>query len=178
MTLHMIVLALGILIVNTPQSLKLADSSAELAHVTNIFHFDIAAPVARLAPLFGPEAERSWAGKHWNPEFLYPLPAKDTEGAVFRVQHGQHTSVWVNTLFDLSAGRMQYVAFIDDVVVTTIDVKLTPIDPSRTTVEVTYTRTALRPDANDDVRALGSDDRDSGPDWQKSIEKCLGITPK
>jgi hypothetical protein len=73
---------------------------------------------------------------------------------------------------------MQYVAFIDDVVVTTIDVKLTPIDPSRTTVEVTYTRTALRPDANDDVRALGSDDRDSGPDWQKSIEKCLGITPK
>jgi hypothetical protein len=178
MTLHMIVLALGILIANTPQSLKPADSPGELVHVTNTFHFDIAAPVARLAPLFGPEAERSWAGKHWNPEFLYPRPAKDTEGAVFRVQHGQHTSVWVNTLFDLSGGRMQYVAFIDDVVVTTIDVKLTPIDSSRTTVEVTYTRTALQPAANDDVRALGNDDHDSGPGWQKSIEKCLGIDLK
>ena len=178
MTLHMVVLALGILVVNTPQSLKPADSPAELVHVTNTFHFDIAAPVARLAPLFGPEAERSWAGKHWNPELLYPQPVKDTEGAVFRIQHGQHTGVWVNTLFDLSGGRMQYVAFIDDVVVTTVDVKLTSTDPSHTTVQVTYTRTALQPDANDDVRALGSDDRDSGPDWQKSIEKCLGITPK
>jgi hypothetical protein len=177
MTLHMAVLALGILIANSSQSLKPADSSAELVHVTNTFHFDIAAPVARVAPLFGPEAERSWAGKHWNPEFLYPQPAKDTEGAVFRVQHGQHTSVWVNTLFDLPSGRIQYVAFIDGVVVTTVDVKLTSIDPSHTTVQVTYTRTALQSAANDDVQALGNNDRDSGPDWQKSIEKCLGIAP-
>ena len=177
MTLHMAVLALGILIANSSQSLKPADSSAELVHVTNTFHFDIAAPVARVAPLFGPEAERSWAGKHWNPEFLYPQPAKDTEGAVFRVQHGQHTSVWVNTLFDLPGGRMQYVAFIDDVVVSTVDVKLTSIDPTHTTVQVTYTRTALQPAANDDVQALGNNDRDSGRDWQNSIEKCLGIAP-
>jgi hypothetical protein len=72
---------------------------------------------------------------------------------------------------------MQYVAFIDDVVVTTVDVKLTSADPSHTSVQVTYTRTALQPEANDDVRALGNDDRDSGPDWQNSIEKCLGIAP-
>jgi hypothetical protein len=178
MMLQPVVLALGIIIMNGLHQVESNTPPVELVHVSNTFHFEIAAPLGRVAPLFGPEAERGWAGKHWNPEFLYPRPAKDTQGAVFRVQHGQHSSVWVNTLFDLSGGRMQYVAFIDDVVVTTVDVKLTPTDSSHTSVEVTYARTALQPAANDDVRALGSTDRESGPDWQKGVEKCLGIEPK
>jgi hypothetical protein len=160
---------------NSPQQVESSKPSTELVHVSNTFHFEVPASLARVAPLFGPEAERGWAGKHWNPEFLYPMPAKDTQGAVFKVQHGPHSSVWVNTLFDLSGGRMQYVAFIDDVVVTIVDVKLTSTDSSHTAVEVTYTRTALRSAANDDVRALGNSDRESGPEWQKGVEKCLGI---
>jgi hypothetical protein len=178
MTLQPVVLALGILMVNSPQQVEPTKPSTELVHVSNTFHFEVPSSLDHVAPLFGPEAERGWAGKHWNPEFLYPRPAKDTQGAVFRIQHGQHSSVWVNMLFDLSGGRMQYVAFIDDAVVTTVDVKLTSTDSSHTAVEVTYARTALQPAANDDVRALGRSDRESGPDWQKSIEKCLGIGPK
>jgi hypothetical protein len=178
MTLQPIVLAFGIFMMYSPQQVEPAKPVTELTHVINTFHFEVAAPLVRVAPLFGPEAERGWAGKHWNPEFLYPQPAKDTQGAVFRIQHGPHTSVWVNTIFDVSAGRMQYVAFIDDVVVTTIDVKLTLTDSSHTSVDVTYARTALQPAANDDVRALGDSDRDNGPDWQKGIEKSLGIELK
>lgn len=121
--------------------------STDLVRVHNRFSFEVPASMSRVAPLFGPEAERHWAGKDWNPEFLYPQPAKDIQGAVFRVRHGPHTSVWVNTLFDLSAGRMQYVSFIDDVLVTTVDVRLTPVDRSHTAVEVTYTRIALQPDS-------------------------------
>lgn len=154
------------------------NSTPTPAHVVNTFRFQLAAPLARVAPLFGPEGERCWAGKHWDPHFLYPQPARDTEGAVFTVQHGPHTSVWVNTVFDLDHGRMQYVSVIDGVVVSVIDVRLTALDASHTSVEVTYARTALDPAANDVVTAMGSDDRDSGPHWQQSIEGCLGVTPK
>jgi hypothetical protein len=77
----------------------------------------------------------------------------------------------------LPGGRIQYVAFIDGVFVTTLDIKLTSSGKSKTNVEVTSTRTALEPAANDDVRALGESDRDGGPS-QRSIEKCLGIEPK
>ena len=63
------------------------------AHVVNSFQFLIAAPLARVAPLFGAEGERAWVGPHWNPVFLHPQPAKDIEGAVFTVQREQHTSV-------------------------------------------------------------------------------------
>jgi hypothetical protein len=173
MTLPHIALALGLLTAANSQSTEAATPRPELAHVVNTFQFPIAAPLDRLAPLFGPEGERAWAGEHWNPEFLYPVPAKDIQGAVFKVRHGDHLSTWINTLFDLAHGRMQYVSFLDSVAVSTIDVSLTASDRSHTVVTVTYTRTALQPAANDDVRALGDKDRESGPGWQKSIEEFL-----
>jgi hypothetical protein len=150
-----------------------AQSAAVLAHVSNSFHFVIRAPLSRAAPLFGPEGERCWAGQHWNPQFLYPQPGKDIEGAVFTVQRGAETSVWVNTLFDPEGGRMQYVSFVPGIHVFTVDVRLTPLDSSSTSVEVTYVRTALDMGANDDVEAMGKSDRESGPHWQHEIESCL-----
>jgi hypothetical protein len=144
-----------------------------LAHVNNSFQFVVHAPFDRTAPLFGPDMERSWSGDHWNPTFLYPQPAKDVQGAIFTVQRGQKTSTWVNTLFDLTQGRMQYVYFIPDTLVTTIDVHLTPVDKTATRVEVTYIRTALEVAANEHVRELGEKDRQSGPEWQQAIETYL-----
>ena len=142
-------------------------------HETNHFQFLVSAPLSRAAPLFGPEGERCWAGKDWNPQFLHPQPGKDVPGAVFTVQHGPHTSVWINTLFEPAAGRMQYVSFIPETMVFTVDVRLTALDPSNTRVEVTYTRTALNPAANHAVQAMGATDRESGPEWQQAIASCL-----
>jgi hypothetical protein len=72
---------------------------------------------------------------------------------------------------------MQYVSIIPDVVISVIDVRLTPANASHTAVEVTYARTALAATANDDVTAMGSSDRDSGPHWQQAIEACLATPP-
>jgi hypothetical protein len=166
----LITFALAATFASNSQEAKKAEAPVELAHVSNSLHFVVHAPLSRVAPLFGPEAERNWAGKHWNPEFVYPQEAKDVQGAVFTVKHGSHTGVWVNTVFDLETGRMQYVYFIADVLVTTVDVKLTPLGASDTTVDVTYVRTALVADANDDVRSLGDRDRAAGPEWQEAIE--------
>ena len=143
-------------------------------HVRNSFQLVVPAPLARAATLFGPEGERCWAGPRWNPEFLYPQPGKDVQGAVFTIQHGTHKSVWVNTLFDPAAGRMQYVSFIPERLVSVVDVRLTAVNLSGTRVEVSYARTALDPAANDEVEALGRSDRKSGADWQQAIEGCLG----
>jgi hypothetical protein len=151
------------------------DMTTAPARVSNSFQFVVRAPLIRAAALFGPEGERCWAGQHWNPEFLFPQPGKDVQGAVFTVQHGPHTSVWVNTLFDTTAGRMQYVSFIPEALVSTVDVRLSPLDAGSTRVEVTYARTALNIAANEDVQAMGKSDAHSGPDWQQAIEKCLAV---
>ncbi len=172
MTTALMVLALGILQTAAPDSIK-PPATPVPAHVSNSFHFVVHAPMAEAAPLFGPNGERGWAGQHWDPVFLYPQPGKDVQGAVFTVQHGPHTSAWVNTVFDLADGRMQYVSFIPGVVVSTIDVRLTAVDSSTTSVDVTYLRTALDTSANDDVEGLGRNDRESGPHWEQAIEAWL-----
>lgn len=143
-----------------------------IAHVSNSFEFTIDAPLARAAPLFGPEGERSWAGPSWNPIFLYPRPAEDREGAVFTVRHGAHDSVWVNTLFDLDHGRMQYVAVIPGIVATVIDVRLFQ-EGAGTRARVSYTRTALTGQASADVTALGQKDAASAEEWRSAIAAAL-----
>jgi hypothetical protein len=173
-----LVLILALTLFNAPQqAAETMKPITPVTHASNIFEFKIAAPLGRVAPLFGPEGERCWAGKHWDPQFLYPQPARDMEGAVFTVQHGPHNSIWVNTVFDLAGGRMQYVAVIPEVVASVIEVRLTTVDGGHTAVAVTYTRTALTAGANDDVSAMGEDDRNNGPHWQQAVEACLAVQP-
>lgn len=152
---------------------KPANEENSLAHVRNSFVVVVNASYRETAVLFGPSGERVWAGKEWNPQFLYPLPERDVEGAVFTVQHGSHKSVWVNSIRDIEARHFQYVYFIPDALITTIDVRFSPVNEGTTSVEVVYTRTALTPEANSHVLALGESDRSSGQEWQQSIDRYL-----
>ena len=144
-----------------------------LLHTKTSFTLMVHAPYAEACPLFGPEGERVWAGKHWDPQFVYPLHAHDEEGAVFTVKHGPFTAVWVNTAFDIAGRHFQYVYFMPDVMVTVIDVRFTVPDAAATQVDVTYTRTALSMAGNEHVDAMTDGDRGAGQDWQRAIDAYL-----
>ena len=154
---------LGQSVVPSPQLLRRQTAFDIVVHLS----------YAEAAPLFGPEGERLWAGKHWDPQFLYPQPAHDEQGAVFTTHHGPVTAVWVNTLFDLEARHFIYAYFIPDIMVTTVDVRFTPVDPGGTSVHVIYTRTALTPEGNDHVTAFTNTDKTAAKDWQQSIDTYL-----
>jgi hypothetical protein len=171
-----ILLSAGLLLIIAANHLKgklFMASNEPVTHTKNHFEFQISASMEIAAPLFGPEGERTWAGNDWNPSFVYPAPARDIAGAVFTLPHQHTKSTWVNTMFDLKQGRMQYVYFIPDVLVTLIDVSLTPVGTNRTAVSVTYERTALNSDANEHVRRLAKHDAESGAEWQSAIERYL-----
>lgn len=148
-------------------------SSEPVAHVRNEFEFTVHTPYRVMAPLFGADGERAWAGPQWNPHFLYPQPASDTRGAVFTVQHGHHQAYWVNTAFDLDARHVQYAYIIPDVMATLIDIHFSELDPANTKVNVAYERTALSPDGNEHVREAGNSDRDGGKKWGVAINGYL-----
>jgi hypothetical protein len=147
--------------------------STPLAHIQTGFDFVVPAPVDQAMLLFGPEGERPWAGKRWNPQFLYPQPAADIEGAVFTIQHGPLNAVWINTLFDKSARHFQYVYFLPGIMVTVIDVRFNPAGADSTAVNVVYTRTAISEEGNDHVKTMSEGDKSAGPEWQAAIEKHL-----
>ena len=152
---------------------RFAMAVGPFAHARSEFTFMVEAPVAEAFPLFGPEGERAWGGPHWDPEFVYPLPAKDVEGAVFRVHHGHHAATWVNTAFDAQAGHAAYVYVIDGKLATRIDVQLSPIDAGSTRVRVIYERTALDASVNPDVTEMARRDAQMGPEWERDIGAYL-----
>jgi hypothetical protein len=152
----------------------LAQSQQPLMRTSTSFDLVVHAPYAKTAPLFGPEGERPWAGKHWDPEFIHPTPAHDEEGAVFTVEHGPFKAVWVNTLFDVDGRHFQYVYFLPDVMVTVIDVRFKPLTADMTGVNVVYTRTAITADGNEHVAAMTEGDKAAGKEWQAAIDAYLG----
>ncbi|MBZ5530228.1 MAG: hypothetical protein LAO20_02250 [Acidobacteriia bacterium] len=143
-------------------------------HVRNSFDFTVNAPQNVVAPLFGAHRERAWA-EGWDPQFIYPqsAPIEDKPGEVFTIQHGAHTSTWVNTALDFENGHIQYTYVIPDAMAVLIDIRLAASGASATHVAVTYERTALSPALNDHVRQQGESDAKSGPHWQKAIEDYL-----
>jgi len=148
-----------------------------LLHLSASFDLVVHASYAKTAPLFGPEAERLWAGSHWSPEFIHPQPARDVEGAVFTIQRGDRKAVWVNTLFDLDTGRFQYVYFMPELMVTVIDVRLQRDGADSTKVNVVYTRTALTAEGNEHVSSMIAVDKKAGKEWEQAIDDYLGGRP-
>jgi hypothetical protein len=153
-----------------------AGAGAARVHTEEKFAFTANAPMQQVAPLFGADKERVWADD-WNPQFVHPLPAADEEGMVFTVAHDHLRAAWVNTAFDVSDGRIQYVYMIPDAMVTVITLKLTP-EGEKTRVEVEYDRTALRAEADGHVRHMAEGDRGSGPDWEKQVNGWLEKNPQ
>jgi hypothetical protein len=137
------------------------------------FKLVVPLPYGETAPLFGPEGERVWVGEHWDPHFIYPKPARDEEGAVFTVHRGKYNEIWVNTLFDVEARHFHYVYFMAELMLTTIDLKFVPVDQSNTQVDVTFTRTALTFEGNEQVRGLSGLDQKADVVWKKKIDNYL-----
>jgi hypothetical protein len=140
------------------------EPAAKLAHTRTEFSFTVDAPFDQVVSLFGANEERKWADG-WDPQFVYPTPARDQLGMIFRVAHGHNSSVWINTAFDLAAGHIQYAHVLNDVMATVIDIHANRQGLQKTAVSVVYERTALTPEANEHVLHSTKGDENAGKEW-------------
>lgn len=145
-----------------------------LQHARSEFEFVAHGPYDAVFPPFGANGERVWAGKSWNPHFVYGGKQRDEAGSVFTIPHGHlTTATWITTAFDASAGHVQYAIFLRDEMVTLIDIHVSRRTPSETLVNVAYEHTALRAGANDHVQHLAEGERNAGKHWQAAIDEAL-----
>ncbi|HZP25368.1 MAG TPA: hypothetical protein VFB04_18145 [Terriglobales bacterium] len=147
-------------------------ATAGLAHTRTEFKFTVQAPFEQAAPLFGADEERKWSPE-WDPQFLYPQPAHDEPGMVFKIRHGEHEAVWLNTAFDLAAGHFQYAYVLNGAMATLIDIHLAREGVQKTGVTVVYQRTALVPEANEHVQHFAKGDEKAGKEWEDAINGYL-----
>ena len=147
-------------------------------HMESFFEFVVAQPYNRVAPLFGANGERAWAGAEWDPQFAYPRPADDRAGAVFTLEHSGHKMYWVTPVFDLKNRHIQHLIVIPDAFVAILDITFPETPPNRTKVHVAYQRTALSPALNQDVKAMSARDAHQSGEWQKAIDQYFASRQK
>lgn len=172
-TLFISAIALVMPVVALARTRMEESSSTGLAHTRTEFSFTVNAPFEQVVPLFGALEERKWA-EGWDPQFIYPMPARDVEGEVFKVQHGRNASIWINTALDFAAGHIQYAHVLNNAIATFIDIHASRSGPDRTTVTVSYERTALAPDADEHVRYLTKSDVNAGQEWGDAMNAYFG----
>ena len=148
-----------------------AEAQRQPLHTSEQFTFVANASMAEVFPLFGADRERVWA-PGWNPRFVWPSTPGDRQGMVFEVPHRGKTATWVNTVFDPTAGQVQYVYVLPEVVSTVITLNLQPTNGG-TRVVVQYERTSLSADADAVVKGMAEQDRAAGPEWGSQINAYL-----
>ena len=165
-------------LLSTTSSSSLADTRVTHmpAHTSERFDFTANASYAQVFPLFGALEEKVWA-PGWNPQFVWPLPAADCAGMVFRTSLEGRIASWVNTAFDPSTGRVQYVYVVPDVMTTLITLSVRD-QGSTTSVKAQYERTSLSPHADELVSSMASGDRGAGPEWAAQINSYLARKEK
>lgn len=146
------------------------NTTDRFAHARTEFHFTVDLSYDIAAPLFGALEEQKWAPE-WRPQFLYPHPPADVDGAVFRVDYSpSQSSIWTTSVFDLPGGHIQYVLVLDHVILTRINIQLARAGAQKTDVSVIYERTAIDPNANERIRQLAEEDARKGGEWQAAID--------
>jgi hypothetical protein len=130
--------------------------------------------VGDVTPLFGPVREAEWAPGR-SPHFIYPAQGVQREGAVFTtaIGHGK-ARLWLLTTYDVRNGRVEYVVTTPGVTANEIKIRVVPDGEHYCEATITYRRSALAPEGNEEVVKLDAHwAKEQQVRWETAINEVL-----
>jgi hypothetical protein len=141
---------------------------------TQSFTIGLNGSVADVTPLFGPVREAEWA-PDWSPRFIHPAQGLQREGAVFTTttSHGRDR-VWLLTAYDVTNGRVEYVVVTPAFTADEIKIRVVPDGEQHCKATITYRRSALAPEGNEEVAKLDAHwAEEQRIHWETAINEAL-----
>ena len=141
---------------------------------TQSFTIGLNGSVADVTPLFGPVREAEWA-PDWSPHFIYPTQGLQREGVVFTTTSGHGKDrVWLLTAYDVTNGRVEYVVMTPAFTANEIKIRVVPDGEQHCKATITYRRSALTPQGNDEVAKLDAHwAEEQRVHWETAINEAL-----
>jgi hypothetical protein len=141
---------------------------------TQSFTIRLNGSVGDVTPLFGPVREAEWA-QDWSPHFIYPAQGVQREGAVFTTTSGHgNARLWLLTTYDVRNGRVEYVVMTPVFTATEIKIRIVPDGEQHCKATITYRRSALRPEGNQEVAKLDAHwAEEQQVHWETAINEVL-----
>jgi hypothetical protein len=141
---------------------------------TQSFTIALNGSVAGVTPLFGPVREAEWA-PDWSPRFIHPAQGVQREGVVFTTTSGNGSDrLWLLTTYDVDSGRVDYVVMTPAFTASEIKIRVVPDGEHHCKASITYRRSALAPEGNEDVAKLNAHwAEEQRTHWQTAINETL-----
>jgi hypothetical protein len=124
--------------------------------------------------LFGPVREAEWA-PDWSPRFIHPAQGVQREGAVFTTTtaHGRDR-VWLLITYDVTNGRVEYVVMTPAFTANEIKSRVVPDGKQHCKATITYRRSALAPEGNEEVAKLDAHwAAEQRVHWETALNEAL-----
>jgi hypothetical protein len=141
---------------------------------TQSFTIVLNGSVSDVTPLFGPVREAEWA-PDWSPRFIHPAQGVQREGVVFTTSRGHGSDrLWLLTTYDVGNGRVEYVVVTPALTANEIKIRVVPDGEQHSKATITYRRSALAPEGNDEVAKLDAHWAEQQRiHWETAINEAL-----
>ncbi len=141
---------------------------------TQSFTIILNGSVSEVTPLFGPVREAEWA-PDWSPRFIHPVQGVQREGVVFTTSPGDgRDRLWLLTTYDVRNGRVKYVVVTPAFTANEIKIRVIPDREKHCKVTITYRRSALTPEGNEEVFKLNAHwAEEQRIHWETAINEAL-----
>ena len=141
---------------------------------TQSFTIGLNGSVADVTPLFGPVRETEWA-PDWSPRFIHPARGVQREGVVFTTTGGHGADrLWLLTTYEAGNGRVEYVVIMPALMASEIKIRVVPDGKQHCKATITYRRSALAPEGNEEVAKLDAHWAEQQQiHWEKAINETL-----
>ncbi len=141
---------------------------------TQSFTIGLNGSVADVTPLFGPVREAEWA-PDWSPRFIHPAQGAQCEGVVFTTTSGHGKGrLWLLTTYDVRNGRVEYVVMTPALTANEIKIRVVPDGEQHCKATVTYRRSALVPEGNEEIAKLDAHwAEEQRVHWETAINEAL-----
>ena len=98
--------------------------------------------IKEIMPLYCPVKELDWCEK-WNPKAVYSNSGFVEKECIFITSHEESDIVWIVTDYDIEKGHVEMVYHVPGVLVTKLEIQVTPITENKTKAVLTYSKTSL-----------------------------------
>lgn len=126
-----------------------------------------------IMPLYCPVRELEWC-ENWNPKVVYSKCGLVEKDCVFITSHENQDIVWIITDYDIKSGHVEMFYHVPGVLVTKLEIQLTPINNVKTKAELTYSKTSLSKIGDSVLEDFTRKEYDTMMDsWEKAMNHYL-----
>jgi len=110
--------------------------------VSHSYEQTINGSIQEIMPLYCPIRELDWC-ENWNPKAVYSNSGLVEKDCIFITSQGEKDIVWIVTDYDVKTGHVEMNYHVPGVLVTKLEIQVTPIIEKKTKAVLTYSKTSL-----------------------------------